>query len=149
MCDCNIRYLIEGTRELVKYNNEKFGLYITCSCDNYEEFFHNNFITCANCKKNYCYKCKHDLIYEIHNYTICCCLNSTKYYNCCDHYYCDNCKLPDCDECTDHNNSNNSNSNDSNYNYADFDKCPKCNIIYAWDDKLLCEIHYELKNLCD
>jgi len=136
MCDCNIRFLIEGTKKLndeyedmIKYKRGDY-FYITCSCGNWEEYFHKNFICCSNCNKYYCDKCNKDLVYDIQKDTCNC--GGTIYYRCFNHYFCDKCKLPDCYRC----------DNDTK------DKgCPICYKRTTWKQKPICETHYEIKQI--
>ena len=95
----------------------------------YEEFSDDNFIQCINCKKYYCNRCDSDLVYNIHNYTVCDCTDSKEFYDCYPHYYCNVCAL-DCVDC----------------DIEDQKKCPKCHKMYNDDGKTLCEFHYELRN---
>lgn len=138
MCDCNIRYLIDGTKKLKNWKNDGIGdyLYMTCSnCQNYEEYFKDNFIECGNCSETYCNNCYSSLVYEVNTYDICKCNDSFVYHKCIGHYYCNTCALPDCELCND----------DDNYQ----DKCPVCSKIYVRDNKKLCELHYEIyDDLC-
>lgn len=94
---CDIKYLYEGTNELVN----KYKKYLTCSsCNNSENYCDENFIYCKYCNNYFCNECEYeDLVYTIYNYNVCSCDNYK--HTTCDsgHFFCNSCKLSDCHEC--------------------------------------------------
>lgn len=135
MCDCNVRYLMDGTKKLVEWyqENPKYYYFINCSCGRQIDYVGDDVIKCINCKKVYCSRCQFNLVFDITHSTICDCTDSIVYYQCGSHYYCDSCQLSDCVLC------------DSDAR----DNCPKCCERYSWRGRLLCETHNELKDMCN
>lgn len=123
---------MDGTKKLVESYRKQFGDYcfITCSCGKQIDYVGHDLIRCINCRNFYCTSCQFDLVLDITHSTICDCTNSTQYYQCGFHYYCNACQLVDCDLC------------ESDVR----DNCPQCNERIPWKGKTLCSTHYEM---CD
>lgn len=130
-------------------DNQMFDYwYIKCSCGKTNEFFNKNFIHCPKCDKYWCDDCDWKKVYDIQSKNICKCNtdnpfnvrednNINEYIACdiCNKYYCKKCALPDCKICI--------------KILFKSDNCIFCCKRIKYKNKLICDMHYEIKLLCD
>ena len=100
MCKCDIKFLYDGTKELLeKQKLIKTPTFLTCHyCNEKKEYKDENFANCTRCDIFICKECKPDLVYNVNNYYVCEC-ETEKHYLCGNHYFCDECKIVNCFKC--------------------------------------------------